>query len=462
VKRLLLLLAACGDTTVFVQPVYDLPVNDTDATPSGLETLTLSIAREGEPTDLVAQSFTPGTVVELANVPFGDNLVIHLAGLDGGADVAYGRSCSFSIAPDGAPPEPHVFFARNIKFASLDFMSGRTFGTALTDEQGGAIVLGGQGNNTVERFDPRTGLYEALTSIDARAGTVSALLGSGATTQVAVLGGIGARKVELISSDGGLEDVEDNQNTLSRTEMTATSLTDGRIVVIGGRGGSVSGEIAVIGREGALVEIRDLEVGLLAPRANHTATRLGDDVGAPVLIAGGVNGTGQPVAVAELFKPLSGDIANPATFAPEMVVPRHRHLARLLPDGSVLIIGGLDASNQPVRMLERFTIDAGFVAAGSLPPTAGVIEMSATTLPDGQLLLAGGRISTIGAPVSEAFLARVEVEDGVIQVVTTDRLAEARAGHQATLLCDGTVLVVGGTAIPSVAERYNPSPTNRR
>jgi hypothetical protein len=37
-----------------------------------------------------------------------------------------------------------------------------------------------------------------------------------------------------------------------------------------------------------------------------------------------------------------------------------------------------------------------------------------------------------------------------------------RAHHQATLLCDGTVLVVGGTALPTPAERYNPPAVGRR
>jgi hypothetical protein len=293
---------------------------------------------------------------------------------------------------------------------------------------------------------------------------VSAILGSGVTSQVAVLGGNGASRVELISSDGRKEQVSDTQFTLSRIEMTATSLTDGRIVAIGGRSSNnvVSGAIGVIGREGGAVEIRQLQSGLLTPRAGHTATRLGDDVGAPVLIAGGLDAANVPVLTAELFKPLSGEIANPATFAPSMIEGRHRHVARLLPDGSVLFIGGLDGSNQPVRKLERFTIDAGFVDAGDLPATAGVIEFSATTLPDGRLLLAGGKLSTIGAPLSEAFIARIDLVSGLVEIVTTDRMAEARAGHQATLMCDGTVLVVGGTAVRTVAERYNPSPANRR
>jgi hypothetical protein len=73
-----------------------------------------------------------------------------------------------------------------------------------------------------------------------------------------------------------------------------------------------------------------------------------------------------------------------------------------MPDGSVLVIGGLDGAGQPVRTLERFTLDAGFVAVGELPVGAGVIDGTATPLPDGRILLAGGR--------PEAGAAAVEVD----------------------------------------------------
>ena len=43
-----------------------------------------------------------------------------------------------------------------------------------------------------------------------------------------------------------------------------------------------------------------------------------------------------------------------------------------------------------------------------------------------------------------------------------DQLTTPRAGHQATLLCDGTVLISGGTTTQAVIERYNPPVAGRR
>ncbi|MCW5807782.1 MAG: hypothetical protein KIT31_35845 [Deltaproteobacteria bacterium] len=478
-RALFALLAACGADPVFVQPVYDEPVpEDVEAVARGLDALTLSVAHAGSVQDLVSLSFSPGETVELANVPFDNDLVVHLSGRIGGGDVAYGRTCVFGLSAGGPVPEPHLFFSRSVKFATLPFATPvRTGGLAVTFTDGSALIAGGANaagtaNRTLERFDPRTGARTEIATLGARVGAVAAMLGG----DLALIGGAadggGADFVEIIDADDPastrVSSVADTRLAMARIELTATTLTDGRIVAIGGRPpGSPaiapSGAIAEIAVVSGAAEIRELRATLAHPRAGHTATRLGDDVGAPVLIVGGFGPGAKPVEVAELWKPLSGELANPVTFAPKMKVPRRFHQARLMPDGSLLIVGGLDGAGQPVRTLERFTIDEGFVIVGELPDDAGVLDFTATTLPDGRVLLAGGRLDaadTVG--VDSAFIARLDVIDGALDVVATDKLATRRAGHQATLLCDGTVLVTGGTAAESPAERYNPPLLGRR
>jgi hypothetical protein len=136
-----------------------------------------------------------------------------------------------------------------------------------------------------------------------------------------------------------------------------------------------------------------------------------------------------------------------------------------MPDGRVHRLGGVDAAGAPIRQLERFVIDAGFVPAGELPATAGVIDITTTRLPDGRILIAGGRPTPGGPAVDTAAIARLDFVDGTVDVVpTVDRLAVPRAGHHAVPLCDGTVWIGGGAAAAGApaAERYNPPPLGRR
>lgn len=478
----LLAAGACTTTAPTIELIVDEPTGDPDATAIGIDGLAIAVAHAGNADDLVAQSFTPGASIDLSGVPFADDLVVHLVGRIGGDDVAYGRTCSFAFEPTGAAPTPHLFFARNVKFGDLGFTAfARAGGTALTYHDGSGIVVGGIGPDgnpvrAVERFDPHTGEPTNFATLDARTGAVAAVFGTGETSRIAVIGGAtgasGAGFLELVEADklGGtpIERIDDPAGMMARLGLTATSLTDGRVVVIGGAppSGAPVANVAEVAEVVGAIEISSPAGATLAvPRVEHTATQLGTGVGAPVLVAGGRDGAGQPVAIAELYRPLSSDFADGAHFAPHMVVPRSQHQARLMPDGSVLFIGGVDAAGAPVRTLERFTFDAGFVAVGQLPATAGILGATATTLPDGRILLTGGVIPPATTPVDTAFIARLDVVDGSVDVVATDTMATPRAFHQAVLLCDGTVFLSGGTTTatsPVIAERYNPPATGRR
>lgn len=461
-------LAACDDA-VRLEPVFEVPTGDDAAAPGDLDVLVLSVARAGSTADLASRSFSPGDRVELGPVPFGDDLVVHLTGQIGDGVVAYGRTCAFAVTPDGEPPSPRLWFSRILTFATLGLAPAPRTGGAALELAGGAIVLGG-GVDAIERFDPRTGAFAELGQLSPRTGAAAAVLGPAGAPLLAVAGGaLGptpAGYLELIQPGAGgparITRVDDPR--LARIGATATTLTDERVVIIGGRGaaGAPEGALLELVASGPGAQVNAVGATLAHPRAEHTATRLGDEVGAPVLIAGGLGEAG-PVAIAELWKPLSGELADPLKFAPPMIAPRRGHRAELMPDGSVLLIGGLDGSGAPIRALERFVIDAGFVSAGELPPTSGVVDITTTRLPDGRILIAGGRTTAGGPAVDTAAIARLDVVDGTVDVVpTADRLAVPRAGHHAVLLCDGTVWIGGGAAGPPEAERYNPPPPGRR
>jgi hypothetical protein len=467
-----LALAACDDG-VRIEPVFELPAPDDDAWPSGLAKLVLSVTRAGDAIGVDSPSFDPGKRIELelSSVPFDEDLVVHLTGrLPGGTIAAYGRTCTFQVRTGIEPPSPHLWFARNVRFATLALAPDPRTGAVAIDINGAAFVVGG-GAGSVERFDPRTGELADIGQLTPRTGAVAAPLGPAGAPQLAVIGGAMGDQLtnllELISPAAGGPALIDRVTnaSLARIGATATTLTNGDVVVIGGRGpgGALVGALTEIKIDNGTYPIED-RAALAHPRAEHTATRLGDAVGAMVLIAGGVGNNGSPVAVAELWKPLPGKLASPATFAPTMIVPRRGHRAELMPDGSVLIIGGVDGAGMPVRMLERFVIDVGFEPVGELREMdmLGVVDTTTTRLPDGRILLAGGRLAPGGPAVDTAAIMNLDVENGEVSALPTSRLAVPRAGHYAVLLCDGTVWIGGGTAGGPETERYNPPPDGRR
>ena len=112
-----------------------------------------------------------------------------------------------------------------------------------------------------------------------------------------------------------------------------------------------------------------------------------------------------------------------------------------MPNGTVLIFGGLDAAGEPTATAE--VIDP---VAGSVTPTAPLAlraraRHSATLLTDGRILFAGGEASG-DHPISAAELW--DTATGSVVVVPTP-LAMDRLGHAATLLPNGSVLISGGT-----------------
>ncbi|MEO8550217.1 MAG: hypothetical protein ABI678_09590 [Kofleriaceae bacterium] len=484
-----LLLVGCADNTQLVAPVIDLPANDS-ASAFPLDEVVLSVAHAGATGDLVSQTFEAGSVIELPGVPFGDDLVIHMTGKIGSSEIAYGRTCPLVLAADAVAPAPHLYFAREVKFGELGLTllpEQRSGGVAVTDVDGSGLIFGGVDPSSgepigeIERFDPMSGelrLVAVPPEVTPRTGAVAARLGVGGDARVALIGGTdtstdkGATFAELIeaSAPSGRRVERIDDASMARTDLSATALTDGRIVTIGGLddAGTASAAVQIISIASGATTVRTLRAMNSLPRYGHTATRLGDDVGAPVLVAGGFSAPGTFAPNAELFKPTKEDFTGVSFVAP-MVHPRSHHDAVLMPDGSVLIIGGVgmvDATTiGPVATMELFTLDGGFQAVTDLPVNAGLIDFAATPLPDGRVLITGGRRcadATVCAALDTAFIARVDPIDGTVDVDPTDHMAVKRTGHTATLLCDGTVLISGGTADFAPPERYNPPALGRR
>jgi hypothetical protein len=468
---LLLALAACSQApnAVTLVPVIDGPVDDIDATPTGLDTIEMSVAHEGG-AQVKSQVFKRGQALQLAGLQFGDNLVVHLWGPDRDPtdNIAYGRTCAFSVAADAPVATPHLFFSRKVRFATVDLRPRARVGGLAIPYQGGALLVAGHGGGSdpvtaVESFVPSTGELITWDQMIQRDQAVQALYTPANGPQRALViggaaGNLGASNIEVIQGRN-IEAVQ--APDMGRIELTATAEGNGNVLVVGGRppGGAVVGdldEIRPTNDNDTQPNAYKLAVKLATPRSRHTATLVGDQFASPILIAGGLDATGKPVDLAEVYRPLSQELVSSAM----MRHPRYGHAAVAMFDGSVLIIGGLDASG-PVLDIERFTLDGGFVLyPNALRADQGVIDFTITALPDHRVLVTGGRTSATGDMIDRAYV--IELKDGTPLSTPTDSLAMARAGHQAVLLCDGSVLITGGTPLQSPAERYNPPDTGRQ
>lgn len=300
--------------------------------------------------------------------------------------------------------------------------------------------------------------------------------------------------------------------TTARAGHTATALLDGRVLVVGGTAPAADGSSRFEALASA--EVFDPKknawaaVGPLAEARNgHTATRLDDG---SVLVIGGARPVHVHLASVERFDPKAN------TFSPRRPLGQGRwlHEAVALKDGSVVVLGG--RSNQAagdggaplpkpglaVPTVERYdatngvwhpvpemteprqrtavvsdgdrvivfggqttTMSTNYVewwepggegwAQSKSHLSVPIAGHTATRLPSGDVLVAGGE------PPSAVDTARVQRWEHTAQRwCLSGQLKTARKAHTATLLKDGSVLFAGGTSAgmpEGTAERWFPT-----
>ena len=128
------------------------------------------------------------------------------------------------------------------------------------------------------------------------------------------------------------------------------------------------------------------------------------------------------------------------------------HTATLLPDGRVLLAGGVDlgAGGAPTGTLEIW--DPATQRFSTLVATLNVARSAhtATLLADGRVLVAGG------SGAGEVVLASAEIIDPVLGTVTpAGNMTRARVTHTATLLPDGRVFAAGGISLINPADQFS-------
>jgi hypothetical protein len=136
---------------------------------------------------------------------------------------------------------------------------------------------------------------------------------------------------------------------------------------------------------------------MTAAGAWQTATLLSDG---RVLLVGG---SGASAASAELYNPKTGTFSATGSM---MTTARIFQTAALLSDGRVLIAGGAKDMDTTVASADLYDPKTGmFTATGSMATARG--SHTATLLSDGRVLVAGGSVAAGG--VSGMFLASAEL-----------------------------------------------------
>jgi hypothetical protein len=330
------------------------------------------------------------------------------------------------------------------------------------------LVAGGYVNsvditNSAELYNPTNGYWTPTGSmITARAGHTATLLANG---EVLVAGGFQrpANSAELYNPTNGTWIATGSMN-VGRFYHTATLLADGQVLVAGGDVTNVNNTIDVTNTAelyNPILGTWTLTGPMTTNREGFTATLLPNGT---VLVAGGDAGTYEIdnivftilLASAEFYHPSQG------TWAPTgpMAIPHDNHTATLLPNGQVLVAGGWGEYGSgdvfPIAASELYD-----PASGTWTSTGAMNDAryyhTANLLPNGEVLVAGGN-DYPSPDFTDSVVPSAEVYDPGRETWTrTGSLNVPRYYHTAVTLPNGQVLVAGGAGVDSVlspAELY--------
>jgi len=342
-----------------------------------------------------------------------------------------------------------------VNFANTASMAfGRSYHTGTVLSSGKVLVAGGFLNNalrnTSELYDPTTSTWSATgnlltyrwqhTAVRLVDGKV--LIVGGKTSTGLASTAVTSTTAELYDPVTGIWSGTGSMST-ARTNHTMTLLNSGKVLVTGGQNGSYISS----------AEIYDPATGLWSSagsmskiRFDHTATLLSSG---KVLIVGGEGGSAP--STAEIYDPTTNTWSNTGSLS----VQHNLHGAALLANGKVLIVGG--GGNAFFRSSELYDPATGtWATTGNMISGRTYLSPLTLTMPDGQVLVAGGFISPNAVASAELY------NPGTGAWSAAGTLALARYASSVNLLGNGKVLVAGGEnglGSNSTAELYTQAAT---
>jgi hypothetical protein len=321
--------------------------------------------------------------------------------------------------------------------ATATMAQARQWHTSTVLKDGRVLVAGGTGASgqalaTAELYDPATGIWSSVPSMNTArlSGHTATLLTSG---KVLVAGG----KVSSTTHTNSAEIFD--PATLKWTAVAnivlgnralhqATLLLDGTVLLSGGRptGNTATNDAAIYDP----VADTWTRVGNLTVRSHHAAVLLPNG---KVLLAG--NGSISTQVVVEIYDP----VARTFSSGGNMTRARNTPTATLLGDGRVLIYSSTSGIGYGTAEIYNPATQSSTLIA--TPPVARY-NHTATLLPSGKVLIAGGVVSNGSAAGASGSSEVYDPATGVWSLGAP--LVGSRAGHAASLLTTGEVLLTGG------------------
>jgi hypothetical protein len=336
--------------------------------------------------------------------------------------------------------------------ATGSMITPRYFHTATLLPNGMVLVAGGVPTNwpdapvlaSAELYDPATGIFTATGSMTTgRAQHSATLLADG---RVLIAGGTGDRSTETYDLSIGAFTSTGDMISQPYAPASATLLQDGRVFIATYPTAQIydplSGAFSAAGAYAGP-----------APAFLGASTLLADG---RILLTGGINICFEALCAdpgsgwAELYDPA----ANTFTLAGDMRWWNNRYIAILLANGKVLFVGNHTNDGAPAAAQLFDPGDRTFRAIGNAS-ASHFDGGAATLLPDGIVLITGGLLPDgSGQTVAD----RYSPESAAF--TSTGSTITERMYHTSTLLPDGTVLVAGGyipgPSATSSAELYRP------